>query len=164
MNKEIFREYDIRGVVDIDLNEDIVRNIGKAYATEMIKNGFKKIAIARDCRLSSRAYRDALIEGTQSSGLDVIDLGVCPTPVLYFGIRHLKTDGGIMITGSHNPPEFNGFKICIGNDTIFGGQIQNLYRIIQTNFFIQNSKPGSFEYFNILDTYLKYLHNNIKID
>ncbi len=164
MNKEIFREYDIRGIVGVDLTEDIINKIGKAYATNMISLGKTRISVGYDCRLSSKSYSTALIDGIQKTGLDVIDLGTIPTPLLYFSIQHLKTDGGIMITGSHNPPEFNGLKICIGNDTIHSEEIQNLRNIIDDNKFIENKTPGKLTHYNIVDSYIDYVSNNIKID
>jgi phosphomannomutase/phosphoglucomutase len=164
MNKEIFREYDIRGLVGVDLTEDIINKIGKAYATNMLSLGKTKVSVGYDCRLSSKSYSNALINGIQKTGLDVINLGTIPTPLLYFSIQHLKTDGGIMITGSHNPPEFNGLKICVGNDTIHSAEIQNLRKIIEDNKFIENKIPGKLTHYNIIDSYIDYVSNNIKID
>jgi phosphomannomutase/phosphoglucomutase len=120
MNPEVFREYDVRGVVGKDLDYDFVYKLGKSIGTYGRGYGVTTMAIGRDCRLSSEEYGIAIAEGIASVGIDVIDIGLCATPMLYFSVRHLKTGGGVMVTGSHNPPDFNGFKICIGPDTIYG--------------------------------------------
>jgi phosphomannomutase/phosphoglucomutase len=114
LNPEIFREYDVRGRVDRDLDENVVYQLGRAIGTYAAEQGVKTMAIGRDCRLSSEAYSRAIQRGLVSAGLDTIDIGLCATPMLYFAIRHFPTGGGVMVTGSHNPPEFNGFKICVG--------------------------------------------------
>ena len=94
------------------------------------------MALGRDCRLSSETYQEAVGRGIMAAGIDVTDIGLCATPMLYFAIRHFGTDGGVMVTGSHNPPDFNGFKICIGPDTIYGEEIQELRRIIEEEAYI----------------------------
>ena len=139
MNPDIFREYDIRGIVDKDLTQQDVVLIGKAFGTYLQGENRSKVAVGRDCRLSSDKYRDLVIEGLLATGCDVVDIGVCPTPVLYFSIRHLKKEGGVMVTASHNPPEYNGFKLCSGYDTLFGEQIQKLRRIIEGGAFAEGS-------------------------
>ncbi|HOI75048.1 MAG TPA: phosphomannomutase/phosphoglucomutase [Syntrophales bacterium] len=131
MNPEIFREYDVRGLVDRDLNPDFVRELGQAIGTYARQRGVRTMTLGRDCRLSSESYAGQMARGLRSTGIDVIDVGMCATPVLYYSIRHLETDGGVMVTGSHNPPEFNGFKICIGPDTIYGNDIQEVRRIME---------------------------------
>jgi len=124
INPHVFREYDVRGVVNKDLNEDFVFNLGRAIGTYAARKRIRNMTIGRDCRLSSDAYHNFLIKGLNASGINTIDIGLCATPMLYFSIRHLHVGGGVMITGSHNPPEFNGFKICVGHSTIYGEQIQ----------------------------------------
>lgn len=164
MNPQIFREYDIRGRVNEDLMPDVVENLGRGYATVMIKEkGIKspRIAIGRDCRLSSDRLRDDLVRGLTKSGCHVIDIGVCPTPVLYFALFNLDIDGGIMITGSHNPPEFNGFKVCIGKETIYGSHIQHLKGIIQKEDFVKGN--GEVEISPITNKYVAYLKDNIHL-
>lgn len=131
MNPHVFREYDIRGVVDEDFPPSAVESLGRAIGTHLLKQGKARITVGRDVRLSSDRLREDLVRGLLRTGLHVIDVGVCPTPLLYFSIRHLQVDGGAMITGSHNPPEFNGFKICSGPDTIFGEEIQSLREIVE---------------------------------
>jgi len=132
MNPAIFREYDIRGVVDEDLSDRFVYRLGQAIGAYAISRGASTLTTGRDCRLSSESYQQALCEGLLKAGIHVIDIGLCATPMLYFSIHQFKTDGGIMVTGSHNPPEFNGFKICIGQDTIYGDEIQSVRNILET--------------------------------
>ena len=116
LNPLIFREYDVRGKVNEDLTEELVEHLGKAYGSYLRRKGYKKIVVGRDGRLSSPLLKGALVKGIISTGCDVTDLGICPTPVVYFGIFHLDKEGGIAVTGSHNPPEYNGFKICVGKE------------------------------------------------
>ena len=111
INSQIFREYDIRGIVGKDLTPQTVELIGKAIGTYFIRQGRKKLTLGRDMRSSSTEFRDILTNALNATGCDVIDIGLVPTPLAYFSLHHLKPDGGVMITGSHNPPEFNGFKI-----------------------------------------------------
>jgi phosphomannomutase / phosphoglucomutase len=132
LKSTIFREYDIRGVADVELLSDDIEVLGQAFGTYLQRNAGKKITLGRDTRLSSPRLRDALIRGLKKSGCEVTDLGVVPTPVLYYSVFHLKADGGVMITGSHNPPEFNGFKTVCGESTIHGPAIQELYRMIES--------------------------------
>ena len=112
MNPEIFRKYDIRGLVEKDITDGDVVSIGKGVGTFLRAEGHSNLVVGRDCRLSSERYRKLLVEGLVATGCDVLDIGVCPTPVAYFAIRHFKREGLVMITASHNPPEYNGFKLC----------------------------------------------------
>ena len=161
MNFEIFREYDIRGVVDKDLTEQDVVLIGKGFGTYLRGENRSKVTVGRDCRLSSEKYRDLVIEGLLATGCDVVDIGVCPTPVFYFSIRQLKKEGGIMVTASHNPPEYNGFKLCSGYDTLFGEQIQKLRRIIEGGTFAEGS--GTAETADVVTPYKEFLQENVKL-
>lgn len=161
MNPLIFREYDIRGIVGKDFNGDDVERIGRAYGTYLAGHGGKRCAVGRDCRLSSPSIRDALIKGITKGGVNVIDIGLCPTPLLYFATQHLEIDGGVMITASHNPPEYNGFKICVGSETIFGGEIQQLKGIIESGKYA--SGEGKVEEFDILPPYCDYLVENTRL-
>jgi phosphomannomutase/phosphoglucomutase len=135
MNPQIFREYDIRGIVDKDLTNETVRELGFGIGTYLKEKGAERITLGRDGRLSSEWIRDQLLSGLVAVGLKVVDVGCCPTPVLYFSIAELQMDGGVMITGSHNPPEFNGFKVCHGIDTIYGEEIQVVRDIIERRAF-----------------------------
>jgi phosphomannomutase/phosphoglucomutase len=161
INQEIFREYDIRGIVDKDLSPDIVYHLGRAIGTYAIKHNLRRITVGRDCRLSSESYQEAVTDGLLSTGLDIIDIGLCATPMLYFSIRYLNMDGGVMITGSHNPPNFNGFKICMGPDTIYGDNIQELRKLIEDNDFLSGS--GKIDQKNIAPAYQDYLFNNVAV-
>jgi phosphomannomutase/phosphoglucomutase len=126
----IFREYDIRGIADAELLDDDIRDLGRAIGTYLQRHNGKKINLGRDCRLSSDRLRNALIEGLKSTGCQVADIGVVPTPVLYYSVFNLKADGAVMITGSHNPSEYNGFKVVAGSSTIHGDQIQEIRSLI----------------------------------
>jgi phosphomannomutase/phosphoglucomutase len=114
MNETIFRKYDIRGIVDKEITDEAALNIAKAFGTMMLHEGRRTIAVGRDCRHSSERFRDDIVQGLLSTGCNVVDVGMVPTPLLYFAIHHLETDGGVMITASHNPPEYNGFKLNPG--------------------------------------------------
>src|SRR4051812_33788663 len=128
----IFRQYDIRGIVDKDLTTEAARAIGAAYAAYMAERGISgAIVVGRDNRPSGGALRDALVDALTSSGVDVIDIGVVPTPLNYWALHHLPVVGGIQITGSHNPPEYNGFKLSLNKGSIHGDEIQHLYALTQ---------------------------------
>jgi phosphomannomutase/phosphoglucomutase len=161
MNPKVFREYDVRGVVGQDLNEEFVYELGQAIGTYAVRHGAKTMTLGKDCRLSSESYASSMKNGLMSTGLHVIDIGLCATPMLYFSIRHLHTEGGVMITGSHNPPEFNGFKICIGPDSIYGEEIQELLRIMEKGKYL--SGKGSSENKNIFFDYQECIFNDIRI-
>jgi len=161
MNPEIFREYDIRGLVDQDLTDEAAWLIGRGLATYLLRQGKSRVVAGRDGRLSSPRLRDPLVQGMVTGGLEVVDIGLCPTPVFYFSLFHLDRDGGAMITGSHNPPEFNGFKVCSGKDTLYGEQIQELRRIIESRNFTEGQ--GSVSYQEVIPAYRKYLVENIRL-
>ena len=161
MNQQIFREYDIRGKVDDDLTFEVVEAIGMAYGTMVRRMGLETVTCGRDGRTHSERLQGYLMNGMQKTGLKVIDIGQCPTPLLYFSIFHLDTHGGIQVTGSHNPPEFNGFKICIGKETIYGDRIQEIRRIIENGVFEHGN--GTIEKVDIMEPYFKYMKDNIKI-
>jgi phosphomannomutase / phosphoglucomutase len=127
----IFRQYDIRGVVGHDLTLEAAEGIGRGYAALLAEGGLPgAVAVGRDNRLSGGALRDALVKGLTESGRDVVDIGEVPTPALYWSLHHAGVAGGIQITGSHNPPEFNGFKLCVGTDSLHGEGIQHLRALI----------------------------------
>jgi phosphomannomutase/phosphoglucomutase len=130
VNPDIFREYDVRGVVDRDLTPQVVEVLGKGYGSYVQAKGVHKVSVGYDARLSSPAFADALTHGIASTGVDVVQIGMVATPTLYFSLYHLDVGGGVMITGSHNPPEFNGFKLALGKTTIYGQEIQRVRQII----------------------------------
>jgi phosphomannomutase/phosphoglucomutase len=129
MDTNIFREYDIRGVVGTQLTDESVGTIGRALGRFFIQNGARRIAVGYDARESGPGFRDLITEGLNSCGIDVVLIGRVPTPVLYYSLHTLDVDGGVMITGSHNPPDHNGFKICLGTQALFGSQIREIGRI-----------------------------------
>ena len=135
----IFREYDIRGIADSELLSPDVEQLGLGLGTYLARQSGRKINVGRDCRLSSMRLRDALVKGLLAAGCDVTDVGTVPTPLLYFSAQHLNADGAIMITGSHNPPEYNGFKSVCGQGTLHGEAIQEVRRIIERQDFERGS-------------------------
>jgi phosphomannomutase / phosphoglucomutase len=161
MNVNIFRAYDIRGIADTDLNDTTVELIGKAYGTILARKNLKTAAVARDVRLSSERIQNALTRGILSTGIDVIDVGMAPTPVLYFAIVHLGTGGGAMITGSHNPIEFNGLKLCEGLASLHGDDIQKLRNMIEKADFAAGS--GKLTQKEIIPDYKAMILEKIRI-
>ena len=161
MKKEIFREYDIRGIVGKDFDMADVETLGQGYGTYLHQHGGGRAVIGRDCRLSSPDVRDALVKGLIRAGVHVTDVGTCPTPVFYFALHHLKADGGLMITASHNPPEYNGFKVSLGPDTIFGEEIQNFRRLLEGGDF--TTGKGAVETYDIITPYSDYIVKNVSI-
>ena len=161
MNPRIFREYDIRGVVDQDLTDDVVGLLGQSFATYISIKGKRRVVVGRDGRLSSPRLREALVKGMVAGGLEVVDIGVCPTPVFYFSLFHLEREGGVMITGSHNPSEFNGFKICVDKETLHGKQIQDLRKLMEVKKFVSGSGAVTFQ--EIIPAYQNYFLKNIRL-
>jgi phosphomannomutase/phosphoglucomutase len=167
----IFREYDIRGTWGDDLTAEVAALIGRAYGILAARHGAKigpgfKMTVGRDVRTSSKALRDALVGALTESGIDVIDIGECPTPLQYFSMHTLNVGGGIMITGSHNPPEYNGFKVSIGKETIHGAEIQELKDIIRAEVLGKPKKevtPGKVEYFDIVTSYIDYVSKAVEL-
>ncbi|MFO7890419.1 MAG: phosphomannomutase/phosphoglucomutase [bacterium] len=162
MNKNIFRTYDIRGIADKDLTDDVVEMIGKAYGTYMIRKKKKTITVGRDIRLSSERIKNALVRGVLSTGVNVIDVGVVPTPVVYFSIVHYATDGSVMITGSHNPIEYNGLKMNNGLYSIYGDEVIKIRELIEKQDF--ESGDGSIENREIVSHYKQMLRERININ
>ncbi len=160
MEDRIFREYDIRGIYGKDLTEDVAYLIGKAFvclAAKELGKKPEKFSVGMDARVSSEALKNALLKGITECGIDVIDIGLCPTPLQYFSLFKLSIDGGVMITGSHNPPEFNGFKLSIGRETIYGEKIKELKKIIDKKEFINFNTKGRIEKYRIIDDYVNYM-------
>ena len=156
MNPAIFREYDIRGLAEKDFDKEFALLLGKVHGTSIAARGGTRVSVGRDCRATSNIYSDAVISGLVSAGLHVYDIGVCPTPLLYFSLFHLDVDGGIQITASHNPSEYNGFKICLGKDTLYGQQIQEIRTKMRRNDF-RETPDGKVQGYEIVAPYHKHL-------
>jgi len=161
INPQIFREYDIRGIVGKDLTPESVTNIGKAIGTYIRRGDGKTIILGRDVRSSSIEFRDILSNALNSTGCDVIDIGMVPTPVTYFALYHFNADGGVMITGSHNPPEFNGFKISQGTHSLYGKKVQNLKRLIDVDDY--ETGAGSTRKQSVLSDYMEKICSILEI-
>lgn len=161
MNEHIFREYDIRGVVGKDLTDETVYTVARATGTFFKANGANRVSIGRDARESSPRFRDIMIRGLNESGCDVLDVGMVPTPVLYFSLFNEDVDAGVMITGSHNPADNNGFKICLGKSTIFGDQINEIKQIARSGNFATGG--GKSEERDVVPDYRRYIESNIKL-
>ncbi len=164
INKEIFRQYDIRGIVDNDLTPETVYFLGRGFGTYLIKGNFKTCVIGGDARLSSPLYIEKFSKGLTECGVDVVDGGIMATPCLYWAIQHLNTDAGVMITGSHNPPEFNGFKLNIGcTGSIFGDEIQKIYDYIANEDFVSGKGTLAKED-NIVELYIQDLISRFTLE
>jgi len=162
ITEDIFRAYDIRGVVENALTPDAVQQIGQAFATEALSQGQKTVVIGRDGRLSSPELAQRLSEGLRAGGCDVIDIGMVPTPVLYYATHILKTGTGIMVTGSHNPPQYNGLKMLIAGNTLYGDGIKALYHMIAEG--RVKSGKGTHTEKDVIPEYLDTIVNDIKLD
>jgi phosphomannomutase / phosphoglucomutase len=167
MANHIFREYDIRGVADRDLTSPVVRGIGRGLGKLLRPEGRPdaplRIAVGRDCRLSGPRIIDDLVAGLRQAGASVVDVGVGPTPYLYFAAHHLGTDGSVMVTGSHNPADENGFKIMRGKASFFGEDIQQLGRLVESGDF-GPERTGSFESLDLQDAYVAALTQGIRME
>ena len=135
MNPHVFRQYDIRGHAERDFDDGFVRALGLSLGTFYSKRGLRRVAVGRDCRLSSPRLHAALCEGLLETGLHLVDIGVGPTPLLYFAVHHLDLDGGVQITGSHNPPDENGFKMMVGKGSLYGDDIVELRTVMENQAF-----------------------------
>ena len=160
MNPNIFREYDIRGIVGRDLTEETVFILARAVGTFFRQNGARRIAIGYDARVSSPVFEQLLVEGFNETGCDAVLIGRVPTPVLYHTVFTKDVDGGVMITGSHNPPDHNGFKICLGKQTLFGSQIQEIKEIAFSGEFATG--VGTSQNLEVLADYAKDVLSRIK--
>lgn len=161
MDPNIFREYDIRGIVADQLTAKTVAILAKAIGTFFRSNGAKMIAIGYDARESSPQFCELLAAGLTAAGCDVVLIGMVPTPVLYHAVFTKPVDGGVMITGSHNPADHNGFKICLGKQTLFGSQIQEIRNIAESGEF--RSGDGSVESLDVLDDYCRDIVSKIDL-
>ncbi len=163
VDRSIFRAYDIRGVVGQSLDESVARLIGQAVGSLMAEQGLREIVVGRDGRLSGPSLSESLIEGLRAAGRDVIDIGMAPTPVVYFGAFQLNTGCCIALTGSHNPPDYNGFKIVVGGETLHGGAIQDLYARIAEGRLDQGGN-GGLQQFDILDDYVSRISGDVQLE
>jgi phosphomannomutase/phosphoglucomutase len=159
VNPAIFREYDIRGIADVDYDADFARRLGLAFGTRVAEAGKRRVSVGRDCRLTSDAYAGALIAGLRATGVDVVDLGVCPTPLMYFSLFAWGLDGGVQVTGSHNPSDHNGFKICLGTQSLHGDDIQDLRRRIEAGKF--RSGAGGLQTRPVVAPYQDWVVDNV---
>ena len=163
-NPAIFREYDVRGVADRDLATDVVRALGRALGVFAAKKGERRAVIGRDCRTSSPRLRDALAEGLTQAGCDVLDVGLVPTPVLYFSTFHFDRPVGVMITGSHNPPDQNGLKLLVSKSALHGPEIQELRRMIEADEApAADTKPGTVEEADAITPYRARIVGDLKL-
>lgn len=161
INRDIFRAYDIRGVVDKDFDEEWVEKLGRACGTWFRRKGWKRAVVGHDCRHSSPAYQAAIIRGLNASDIDVLFLNLVPSPAFYFAAKKLNYQAGVMITASHNPPEFNGFKVWGDNTTIHTEDIQQIYEIMKSENFSAGTGVASGH--NIVPSYIEDLLSGIEI-
>ncbi|MFZ2053396.1 MAG: phosphomannomutase/phosphoglucomutase [Candidatus Aminicenantales bacterium] len=162
INPKIFREYDIRGIVDKDLTIEFVEYLGRGIGTYFRQHGKKRVALGRDARMSSPAYAEAITRGLLSTGCSVVDIGLVPTPLLYFAVYYKKNEAAVMITGSHNPPEYNGFKMMVGEETLYGETIQAVYRLLKDDAIITD-KEGTRSSYDIIPEYKDYVEKDIRL-
>ncbi|HEX5124253.1 MAG TPA: phosphomannomutase/phosphoglucomutase [Rhodanobacteraceae bacterium] len=162
IDRSIFRAYDIRGVVGETLTPAVARALGRAIGSEARDRGLKEIVVGRDGRLSGPDMVAGLVEGLRATGMDVIDIGAVPTPVVYFGCYHLQTGSGISVTGSHNPPDYNGFKIVLGGETLSEDAIQALYTRIAEERFVEGA--GGLQMLDITQEYIQRITNDIQVE
>ncbi|KQQ87478.1 phosphomannomutase/phosphoglucomutase [Massilia sp. Leaf139] len=164
LSKTIFKAYDIRGVIDSTLDAGVARSIGQAFGQAALAKGERKVVIGRDGRLSGPSLSAALAEGLQAAGVDVIDLGMVATPMVYFATNVLEgTRSGIMVTGSHNPPDYNGFKMVLAGEAIYGDAITGLYESIQAHDGSSAAEQGSYSTHDIRAAYLERIIGDVKI-
>jgi len=161
-NDTVLREYDIRGIVGDTLTTNDAEALGRAFGTMVIRNGGQKVSLGYDGRLSSPDMEQAILSGLMSTGVHVMRVGLGPTPMLYYSVYELDADGGIMITGSHNPSDYNGFKMMIGKESCFGERIQELGRLSREGDL--ESGEGSEEQIDIFDRYVDRLLRDVDMD
>src|SRR5882762_1779122 len=162
IDPSIFKAYDVRGIVDRSLTVEAARAIGAALGSEARALAVREIAVGRDGRLSGPALGDALIEGIRSTGCGVVDIGMVATPMLYFATYHLGTGSGVSITGSHNPPEYNGMKFVLAGQALHGEGLQVLRRRIETGDLITAATPGPLRSDDVLDAYIARIAGDVR--
>lgn len=164
VNPNIFRGYDLRGIAGKDLNPEIVEHLGKGYGTFLKKNGIDGAVVGHDCRLTSEEYKDAIIKGVTSTGVNVIDIGLTLVGAFYWSQYFLNIKGGVMITASHNPSEYNGFKFAVDfSETMVSEQIQELRKIVEEESYAQSETPGKVEKKNIWEDYCNDILERVKL-
>lgn len=161
IDPNIFRKYDIRGNAAQDLTDPAVHALGRAYGSAIRERGGRSVALGRDCRLSGPRIHAAFGAGVRAAGVDVIDIGMVPTPVLYFALHHLPVDGGVIITGSHNPPAWNGFKLCAGTGSVYGPAIDDLHQRIVDERYTTGS--GGLRSADVIDAYCSYITRTVRL-
>ncbi len=162
INEQIFREYDIRGIAGEDLTPDIVNLMGKAFGTYLLERGVKDVLVGRDSRATSKEYQKAVIQGLMSCGCNVVDIGLIVSSFLYFARQHYQIDGGVMITASHNPAEWNGLKLCHGLNAIVGKEIQKVKDILISGKF--KTGKGSMKSVDIVPIYFKEVKKRVEMN
>lgn len=162
VNRRIFREYDIRGIFDEDLKGDFSYFLGKGFGTYIKRKGFKNVCVGGDNRLTTPFLKEKLINGLLETGISVIDVNIVPTPLLYFSVHFYNYDSGIMVTASHNPPEFNGFKMVVGKSSLYGKEIQKIADIMEKEDFEEGK--GKFEEKEVIDDYIKFMSGKFKFN
>jgi phosphomannomutase/phosphoglucomutase len=160
----IFRAYDIRGVLGSELNATVATLIGQAIGSAMQAQGLRDVVVGRDGRLSGPELADSLIQGLRLAGCDVIDIGLAPTPVVYFASYHLRAGSCVAVTGSHNPPDYNGFKIVIGGETLSGAAITDLYTRIQEGRLQRAETLGGLQQREVIDEYILRIADDVQLD
>ena len=160
---EIFKAYDIRGIVGKTLTPEAVRTIGQALGSEAAARHQRTVAVGRDGRLSGPELSTALAEGLTLAGIDVLDIGCVPTPLSYFAAYQLGTNSAVSVTGSHNPPDYNGLKMVLGGDTLYGAQIQALRTRIERGDMLRAAKPGSIRQADVRSAYLNRIIGDVKL-
>ena len=162
MKDYIFREYDIRGVVETDFPPEVVRDLGRAFGTYILRRGGSAVTLSGDIRLTTPVLKENFAEGLLSTGADVRDIGILPTPANYFSLYHLDVAGAVQITGSHNPPEYNGFKLTEPRGAVYGREIQVLKELILERDF--ETGTGRLEEVDVLKPYLDMLEDKITLE
>jgi phosphomannomutase/phosphoglucomutase len=162
INRTIFREYDIRGIYEIDLKGELPYFIGKAFGSYVKRKNINEVCVGGDNRLTTPEIKEKLVKGLIESGINVIDIGIVPTPLLYFSVHFYKFGSGIMVTASHNPPEFNGFKMVLKEGSLYGKEIQKIADMIEKEDFEKG--VGEFERKEVIDDYIKFMEERFKFN
>lgn len=163
ISRSIFKAYDIRGIVDKTLTEEVCEKVGMALGTLAQKKNVSHICVGRDGRLSGPRLQAALMKGIRKAGVGVYDIGAAPTPVLYFSTVYLKTGSGVAVTGSHNPPDYNGLKMMLADETLYGPAIQHIYEMIVNNELYTAEKEGPYEQVDVVPAYMEKILSDVKL-